>query len=116
MTPSQVDTPCGRATDRGNAASTAEVRALFDRIARVYDPASAPAWRSRIGSAPRSRCRCCGVPTPPSTRRNEKAATEWWLTAALHRPRSRSLPSASLAGRFWLAHGARPVIDRGVRG
>ena len=27
-----------RATDRGNAAPTAEVRAMFDRIAGVYDP------------------------------------------------------------------------------
>ena len=38
MTPAQDDAPSGRATDRGNAASTAEVRAMFDKIARVYDP------------------------------------------------------------------------------
>jgi demethylmenaquinone methyltransferase/2-methoxy-6-polyprenyl-1,4-benzoquinol methylase len=54
MTPSQDDVPSGRATDRGNAASTAEVRAMFDKIARVYDPMNLvisafqePRWRGR---------------------------------------------------------------------
>jgi demethylmenaquinone methyltransferase/2-methoxy-6-polyprenyl-1,4-benzoquinol methylase len=54
MTPSQDDAPSGRASDRGNAASTAEVRAMFDRIARVYDPMNLvisafqePRWRKR---------------------------------------------------------------------
>ena len=53
MTPAD-DAPSGRATDRGNAASTAEVRAMFDRIARVYDPMNLvisafqePRWRKR---------------------------------------------------------------------
>jgi demethylmenaquinone methyltransferase/2-methoxy-6-polyprenyl-1,4-benzoquinol methylase len=54
MTPVQDDAPSGRATDRGNAASTAEVRAMFDKIARVYDPMNLvisafqePRWRKR---------------------------------------------------------------------
>jgi demethylmenaquinone methyltransferase/2-methoxy-6-polyprenyl-1,4-benzoquinol methylase len=53
MTPAD-DAPSGRATDTGNAASTAEVRAMFDRIARVYDPMNLvisafqePRWRKR---------------------------------------------------------------------
>jgi demethylmenaquinone methyltransferase/2-methoxy-6-polyprenyl-1,4-benzoquinol methylase len=54
MTPAQDDAPSGRATDRGNAASTAEVRAMFDKIARVYDAMNLvisafqePRWRKR---------------------------------------------------------------------
>jgi len=54
MTPIDDDAPSGRATDRGNAASTAEVRAMFDKIARVYDPMNLvisafqePRWRKR---------------------------------------------------------------------
>ena len=54
MTPAQDDAPSGRATDHGNAASTTEVRAMFDRIARVYDPMNLvisafqePRWRKR---------------------------------------------------------------------
>lgn len=54
MTPIQDDAPSGRATDSGNAASTAEVRAMFDTIARVYDPLNLvisafqePRWRKR---------------------------------------------------------------------
>jgi demethylmenaquinone methyltransferase / 2-methoxy-6-polyprenyl-1,4-benzoquinol methylase len=54
MSPAQDDVPSGRATDRGNAASTAEVRAMFDKIARVYDPMNLvisafqePRWRKR---------------------------------------------------------------------
>ena len=52
MTPSQDDAPSGRASDRGNAASSAEVGAMFDKIARVYDPMNLvisafqePRWR-----------------------------------------------------------------------
>ncbi len=48
------DAPSGLATDRGNAAPTPEVRAMFDRIARVYDPMNLvisafqePRWRKR---------------------------------------------------------------------
>jgi demethylmenaquinone methyltransferase/2-methoxy-6-polyprenyl-1,4-benzoquinol methylase len=54
MTPIDDDAPSGRATDGGNAASTAEVRAMFDKIARVYDPMNLvisafqePRWRKR---------------------------------------------------------------------
>ena len=54
MTPAMDEVPSGRATDSGNAASTAEVRAMFDRIARVYDPMNLvisafqePRWRKR---------------------------------------------------------------------
>lgn len=54
MTPADDDAPSGLATDRGNAASTAEVRAMFDKIARVYDPMNLvisafqePRWRKR---------------------------------------------------------------------
>ena len=54
MSPAQEEAPSGRATDRGNAASPAEVGAMFDRIARVYDPMNLvisafqePRWRKR---------------------------------------------------------------------
>lgn len=54
MTRSQDDGPSGRATDRGNAAPATEVRAMFDRIARVYDPMNLvisafqePYWRRK---------------------------------------------------------------------
>lgn len=54
MTPSQDEAPSGRATDQGNAAPPAEVRAMFDGIARVYDPMNLvisafqePRWRAR---------------------------------------------------------------------
>src|SRR6185369_12839866 len=53
MTPAD-EAPSGLATDRGNAASTAEVRSMFDKIARVYDPMNLvisgfqePRWRKR---------------------------------------------------------------------
>jgi len=55
MTPATDDAPSGRSTDHGNAASTAEVGAMFDRIARVYDPLNLvisafqePRWRRRL--------------------------------------------------------------------
>jgi demethylmenaquinone methyltransferase/2-methoxy-6-polyprenyl-1,4-benzoquinol methylase len=48
------DAPSGRASDRGNAASPAEVGAMFDRISRVYDSINLvisafqePRWRRR---------------------------------------------------------------------
>ena len=54
VTPIHDEAPSGRATDSGNAASTAEVRAMFDKIARVYDPMNLvisafqePLWRRR---------------------------------------------------------------------
>jgi demethylmenaquinone methyltransferase/2-methoxy-6-polyprenyl-1,4-benzoquinol methylase len=54
MTPSTDDAPSGAATERGNAAATPEVGAMFDRIARVYDPMNLvisafqePRWRKR---------------------------------------------------------------------
>jgi demethylmenaquinone methyltransferase/2-methoxy-6-polyprenyl-1,4-benzoquinol methylase len=54
MTRAPDDAPSGRATERGNAASTAEVAAMFGAIARVYDPMNLvisafqePRWRRR---------------------------------------------------------------------
>ena len=54
MSPTRDSAPSGRATDRGNAASSADVRAMFDRIAGVYDPMNLvisafqePRWRRR---------------------------------------------------------------------
>lgn len=54
MNPYQDEAPSGRATDRGNTASPAEVRAMFDRIAHVYDRMNLvisafqePRWRRR---------------------------------------------------------------------
>jgi demethylmenaquinone methyltransferase/2-methoxy-6-polyprenyl-1,4-benzoquinol methylase len=55
-------TPSGDATDAGNAAPTGEVRAMFDRIARVYDPMNLvisafqePYWRRRLVRGARLR-------------------------------------------------------------
>jgi demethylmenaquinone methyltransferase/2-methoxy-6-polyprenyl-1,4-benzoquinol methylase len=54
VTPARDDVPSGRATEAGNAASSAEVGAMFDRIAHVYDPMNLvisafqePRWRRR---------------------------------------------------------------------
>ncbi len=54
MTLGPGDAPSGRASDQGNAASSAEVGAMFDRIAPVYDPMNLlisafqePRWRRR---------------------------------------------------------------------
>ena len=55
---SPTDPPAGRATERGNAAPTREVGAMFDRIAPVYDGINAvisgfqePRWRRRAVAA-----------------------------------------------------------------
>lgn len=55
MTQPTPDAPSGAASERGNAAPTTEVRAMFDRIARVYDPMNRlisafqePRWRRRL--------------------------------------------------------------------
>ncbi len=55
MSPPTRDVPSGAATERGNAAPATEVRAMFDRIARVYDPMNLlisafqePRWRRRL--------------------------------------------------------------------
>ena len=54
MTPPDESIPSGRATERGNAAPSSEVGAMFDRIAGVYDPMNLaisafqePRWRRR---------------------------------------------------------------------
>jgi demethylmenaquinone methyltransferase/2-methoxy-6-polyprenyl-1,4-benzoquinol methylase len=57
--PHPTSTPSGASTDRGNAASSLEVGAMFDRIAPVYDAVNAvisgfqePRWRRRaVGAA-----------------------------------------------------------------
>ncbi len=56
------DAPSGRATDSGNAAPPTEVRAMFDRIARVYDPMNLaisafqePYWRRKVVAATQAR-------------------------------------------------------------
>ena len=53
--PPSKGAPSGAATDAGNAAPTPEVRAMFDRISRVYDPMNLaisafqePYWRRRL--------------------------------------------------------------------
>lgn len=55
-------TPSGASTGAGNAAGQPEVRVLFDRIARVYDPMNLaisafqePRWRRRLVEAARLR-------------------------------------------------------------
>lgn len=62
MTPANDDVPSGRATDRGNAAAPAEVGAMFDRIARLYDPLNLvisafqePRWRKRAVGLTRAK-------------------------------------------------------------
>ena len=60
---SAVATPSGRSTGRGNAASPAEIGAMFDRISGVYDAMNAvisgfqePRWRRRaVAPWPTSR-------------------------------------------------------------
>ncbi len=53
--PARDVSPSGASTGAGNAAATTEVRAMFDRIARVYDPMNLvisafqePRWRRRL--------------------------------------------------------------------
>lgn len=54
-TPDRDATPSGASTGVGNAAASAEVRVMFDRIARVYDPMNLvisafqePRWRRHL--------------------------------------------------------------------
>lgn len=56
--PPSIGTPSGNATERGNAAASREVGAMFDRIAPVYDGMNAlisgfqePRWRRRAVAA-----------------------------------------------------------------
>jgi demethylmenaquinone methyltransferase/2-methoxy-6-polyprenyl-1,4-benzoquinol methylase len=93
MTPAQDDAPSGRATDRGNAASTAEVRAMFDKIARVYDPMNLvisafqePRWRKRA-------VKLTGV--KPGDRVLDVATGTGKVAADLH---ARSQPGGSVLG------------------
>ncbi len=62
MSQPRDDAPSGRATDRGNAAAISDVRAMFDRIASVYDPMNLvisafqePRWRKRAVRLTRAR-------------------------------------------------------------
>jgi len=93
MTPTQDDAPSGRATDRGNAASSSEVRAMFDRIARVYDPMNLvisafqePRWRKRAVDLTGAR---------PGDRLLDVATGTGKVAADLHR---RAQPSGSVLG------------------
>ena len=54
MTQPHDEPPSGRATDQGNAAPPSEIRTMFDRISRLYDPMNLvisafqePRWRRR---------------------------------------------------------------------
>ena len=54
MTQPHDEAPSGRATDQGNAAPSSEIRTMFDRISRLYDPMNLvisafqePRWRRR---------------------------------------------------------------------
>jgi demethylmenaquinone methyltransferase/2-methoxy-6-polyprenyl-1,4-benzoquinol methylase len=91
MTPPTDDAPSGRATDRGNAAPTTEVRAMFDRIAGVYDPMNLvisafqePRWRGRA-------VRLTGV--KPGDRLLDVATGTGKVAADLHR---RAQPGGSV--------------------
>ena len=93
MTPAQDDAPSGRATDHGNAASTTEVRAMFDRIARVYDPMNLvisafqePRWRKRAVALTRAE---------PGDRLLDVATGTGKVAADLHR---RAQPGGSVLG------------------
>jgi demethylmenaquinone methyltransferase / 2-methoxy-6-polyprenyl-1,4-benzoquinol methylase len=93
MTPPEDETPSGRATDRGNAAPTTEVRAMFDRIARVYDPMNLvisafqePRWRKRAVSLTGAR---------PGDRLLDVATGTGKVAADLHR---RAQPRGSVLG------------------
>ena len=93
MTPPTDDAPSGRATDRGNAAPTTEVRAMFDRIAGVYDPMNLvisafqePRWRGRA-------VRLTGV--KPGDRLLDVATGTGKVAADLHR---RAQPGGSVLG------------------
>jgi demethylmenaquinone methyltransferase/2-methoxy-6-polyprenyl-1,4-benzoquinol methylase len=93
MTPPTDDAPSGRATDRGNAAPTTEVRAMFDRIAGVYDPMNLvisafqePRWRGRAVRL---------TEVKPGDRLLDVATGTGKVAADLHR---RSQPGGSVLG------------------
>jgi demethylmenaquinone methyltransferase / 2-methoxy-6-polyprenyl-1,4-benzoquinol methylase len=86
-------TPSGRATESGNAAPSTEVRAMFDRIARVYDPMNLaisafqePRWRRRAVRLTRAR---------PGDRVLDVATGTGKVAADLHR---RVQPGGSVLG------------------
>jgi demethylmenaquinone methyltransferase/2-methoxy-6-polyprenyl-1,4-benzoquinol methylase len=93
MTPPRNDAPSGRASDRGNAASSAEVGAMFDKIARVYDPMNLvisafqePRWRKRAVKLSGAR---------PGDRLLDVATGTGKVAADLHR---RAKPGGSVLG------------------
>jgi demethylmenaquinone methyltransferase/2-methoxy-6-polyprenyl-1,4-benzoquinol methylase len=93
MTPTQEEAPSGRASDRGNAAASGEVGAMFDRIARVYDPMNLvisafqePRWRKRAVKLTRTR---------PGDRLLDVATGTGKVAADLH---ERAQPGGSVLG------------------
>jgi demethylmenaquinone methyltransferase/2-methoxy-6-polyprenyl-1,4-benzoquinol methylase len=93
VTHADEPTPSGRATERGNAAPSSEVRAMFDRIARVYDPMNLaisafqePRWRRRAVRLTRTR---------PGDRVLDVATGTGKVAADLHR---RVQPGGSVLG------------------
>jgi demethylmenaquinone methyltransferase/2-methoxy-6-polyprenyl-1,4-benzoquinol methylase len=93
VTHADEPTPSGRATGRGNAAPSTEVRAMFDRIAGVYDPMNLaisafqePRWRRRAVRLTRTR---------PGDRVLDVATGTGKVAADLHR---RVQPGGSVLG------------------
>ena len=93
MTTPADDAPSGAATDRGNAAQPTEIAAMFDRIARVYDPMNLlisafqePRWRKRAVTLARVR---------PGDRVLDVATGTGKVAADLH---ARAQPGGSVLG------------------
>ena len=106
--------PSGLSTERGNAASPAEVGAMFDRISRVYDPMNAvisgfqePRWRRRAVAATRIGPGMAAIDVATGT---GKVAADLWRRA---QPGGRVLGvdlSPRMVRRAERAFGGRPGL------